>query len=312
MTAPDLTVIVVSFNTRDLTLACLESLRAETRDVRFETIVVDNASSDGSADAVRARFPDVAVIEPGENLGFGRANNLAARQARGRRLLLLNSDTVVLDAAIDRLVAFADAHPDARIWGGRTLFGDGTLNPASCWGRPTPWSLFCRATGAARLLGNPAWCDAETLADWPRDTVRRVDVVSGCFFLVDRDLWEALDGFDPAFFMYGEELDLCLRARALGADPMVTPEAEIVHYGGRSDRVREDQTVRQFQAKARVYRKHWRGPAAWIGTRLLSVWALRRLLVDVALRAVRRGDAERLRTWRAVWRRRREWETAGA
>ena len=309
MSLPAVSIIIVNWNTRELTRACVESVIAETT-VPFEIILVDNDSSDGSSEALRAAFPQITVIDAGENLGFGRANNLAALEARSDRLLLLNSDTVVLNGAIDALVQFADQHPDARIWGGRTVFEDGALNPASCWGRPTPWSVFCRATGIARCLGNPTWCDSESLAQWSRDSVREVDVVSGCFFLIDRALWRTLDGFDPAFFMYGEELDLCLRAHQHGARPMITPDAEIIHYGGRSDTVREDQTVRQFEAKARVYRRHWSPTVAGLAVRMLDLWALRRLWVDRVLCAVGRGSRERLATWQAVWRRRGEWERA--
>src|SRR5688572_24667662 len=118
---PRVSILVISYNTREMTLDCLRSIAHETREPH-ELIVVDNSSSDGSADAIAAQFPDVRLRRPEKNLGFARANNVASTEARGDYLLLLNPDTVVLDRAIDRLVAFADANPDAGIWGGRTLY----------------------------------------------------------------------------------------------------------------------------------------------------------------------------------------------
>jgi hypothetical protein len=149
--SPAVSVLVVSYNTRAMTLDCLRSLAAETR-VPHEVIVVDNASTDGSAGAIAAEFPGVRLMAETVNHGFAGANNLAAARARGDYLLLLNPDTVVLDGAVDRLLAFARRRPEAGIWGGRTLYGDGRLNPASCWRRMTPWNLFCRASGADRPL----------------------------------------------------------------------------------------------------------------------------------------------------------------
>src|SRR5690606_35725860 len=121
--------------------------------------------------------------------------------------------------------------------------------------------VFCVATGLSSLFRGSSLFNPEGYGGWKRDTVREVDIVSGCFFLIRRELWERLGGFDPAFFMYGEEADLCLRARKLGARPMVTPEATIVHYGGASERVRADKMVRLLQAKALLIRRHW-GPVA--------------------------------------------------
>ncbi len=142
---------------------------------------------------------------------------LAAHHANGRYILLLNPDTVVLNGAIDKLVEFARLNPKARIWGGRTLFADGTLNPSSCWKRMTFWNQFCRATGLTGILLEYDLFNGEASAAGHRDNVRQVDIVSGCFFLIGRELWEALDGFDPDFFMYGEEADLCLRATGISA-----------------------------------------------------------------------------------------------
>ena len=131
---PLISIIVVSYNTCSLVLECLASVYRETT-VRFELIVVDNASSDGSADAIATHFPDVTLLAEKHNHGFAGAHRIAVRRSTGRYLLLLNPDTVVLDGAIDRLVEFAQRKTEAGIWGGRTYYGDGSLNPTSCWRR---------------------------------------------------------------------------------------------------------------------------------------------------------------------------------
>ena len=144
--APRVSILVISYNTRAMTLDCLRSLQAETT-VPHEVIIVDNASPDRSAEAIAAAFPAWRLIASKENLGFAKGNNVAAEAARGEYLLLLNPDTVILDGAVDKLVAFADRNPDAGIWGGRTLNADRTLNPLSAFADLSLWGLFCRASG---------------------------------------------------------------------------------------------------------------------------------------------------------------------
>jgi N-acetylglucosaminyl-diphospho-decaprenol L-rhamnosyltransferase len=149
---PTVSIIVVSYNTREQTIACLESVLAQTKNTSFELIVVDNASVDGSKEAIEQSVPSGRLIASTVNLGFAAANNLAAKHATGEYLLLLNPDTVILDDAIGKLVAFSRRYEDAQIWGGRTLFGDLTLNPSSCSRRMTIWNQFCRATGLGAAL----------------------------------------------------------------------------------------------------------------------------------------------------------------
>lgn len=253
--APDISILVVSYNTREMTLACLRSIGEQTREARHEVIVVDNASGDGSAEAIAAEFPQMHLIALEQNIGFARANNLAARHANGRRLLLLNPDTVVIERALDRLVAFADANPRAGIWGGRTLFADGTLNPTSCWGRMTLWNLLCRTVGLTAVFPGSELFNSEAYGDWQRDSVREVDIVTGCLLLIDRELWGRLEGFQDRYFMYGEEADLCLRARKRGATPLLDPAATIVHYGSASDT--GNKAVSVAAARMTLIREHW-------------------------------------------------------
>ncbi|MEQ8378792.1 glycosyltransferase family 2 protein [Parvibaculum sp.] len=306
---PAVTVIVVSYNTRALTLEALRSLLAETDMAAVEVIVVDNASADGSADAIAAEFPALKLLALAENIGFARANNLAAKTARGTYLLLLNPDTVVLERAVDRLIAFAGAHPQARIWGGRTLFADRTLNPASCWGRMTPWSLFCLASGLRALFPHSAVLDPEGMPDWKRDSVRHVDIVSGCFLLIERALWEELGGFDSGYFMYGEDADLCLRGKRLGAAPLICPDAAIVHYGGASEPVRADKMIRLLKARVTLMKDHWPSGLRPLGLLLFRLFPLPRMAGYRLAAAIRNkpSDRSQFETWQSIWRARREW-----
>jgi GT2 family glycosyltransferase len=306
-TPPLVSILVISYNTRAMTLECLRSVVAETT-VPHELIVVDNASPDGSAAAIAAAFPDIRLIASRENLGFAKGNNVAAREAKGDYILLLNPDTLVLEHAIDRIVAFAGRTPAAGIWGGRTLNGDRTLNPSSVFGRVTLWSLFCRASGLALIFRRSAFFNPEGIGAWDRGDEREVDVVQGSFFLIRRDLWERLGGFDPVFLMYGEEQDLCLRARAAGARPRMTPEATIVHYHGASSR-RAAREIMTLKAQVTLVRRHlppWQRPLALF---LLGFWPWSRMVSGDALARLsgRPGFSEAARMWGDVWRARADW-----
>ena len=306
---PALSVIIVSYNTREMTLACLRSIFEQAQSTNFEVILIDNASTDGSPEAVKASFPQVRLFAEETNHGFARGNNLAAMAAKGEYLLLLNPDTVVLDHALDRLLDFAIKMPDAGIWGGRTLFGDGSLNATSCWRRATLWGLFCRATGLSLQFPNCEILNPESYGSWQRDTVRRVDIVTGCLLMIERKSWEQLGGFSSDFFMYGEEADLCLRARALGFRPAVTPSAEIVHYGGASEPSRGGKLVKLFTAKVELVRRHFPYGQRRLGVFLMALWALSRYigfntLAHLSPSAARRAEAA---AWSELWQQRRIW-----
>ncbi|MCB1511026.1 MAG: glycosyltransferase family 2 protein [Hyphomicrobiaceae bacterium] len=309
-TRPVVSILVVNYNTREMTRACLDSVVRECSNIDYELILVDNDSSDGSAAALAAHPAVSRLLALTENIGFARANNLAAGHATGRFILLLNPDTVVLDRAIERLVRFAGCCPDAGIWGGRTVFADGRLNPSSCWGRMTVWNQFCRITGLTGLFRSSPLFNGEAYGNWQRDNVRSVDIVSGCFFLIERDFWRRLGGFDSAFFMYGEEADLCLRAQALGARPMLSPVATILHYGGASERSRAGKLIKLLAAKMTLIDRHFSPAARPIARLLLAGWPLTRWWA-AALRAhlapANSGHSATAAAWRETWQARARW-----
>lgn len=295
----DLSVVIVSYETRRLLDDCLRSVRSETKRPH-EVIVVDNASTDGSSEMVAERFPAVRLVEMEGNAGFARAANVGAALARGRYICLLNPDTVVLDQALDRLVAFAEENPAAGICGGRTLAADGRVDPRSCWAQPTLWSLFCFAFGLSTLFRRNRLFDPESMGRWERDTVRTVDIVTGCLLLARRDVWEALGGFDERFYMYGEDADLSLRAVAAGHRPAITPQAVITHYVGAASQTRADKGRLLLAGRITLIYEHWSTRRASVGRALI--------LTGIAVRALAFKLMRRPSSIRQVWRDRAIWK----
>jgi hypothetical protein len=300
--SPEVSIVVVTYQCKDEARACLASLYEATTDVSFEVIVLDNASDDGTAEMTRAEFPQVRVLALEENIGFGAGVNRAAEATSGEYLLLLNPDTVVHPGAVERLVAFARRHPEYGIYGGRTLNPDGTVNPGSCWRRPTVWSLACFALMLSSAFKRSRLFDPESLGGWQRDSVREVDIVTGCLLLIPRHRWNELGGFDTRFFMYGEDADLALRAADAGLRPIVTPDCVITHAVGASSKVRSDKLILLFQSKATLVRKHWTGAQRQVGLGLLWLGVgLRALVANVTPRAGRQSG------WSQVWGARQRW-----
>lgn len=300
--SPDVSILIVTYRCRDAARACLASLQG-AGDGSQEIVVLDNASGDGTVEMVRSEFPGVRLIASEENLGFALGVNRAADEARGEYLLLLNPDTEAHEGAVENLLAFARAHPEHGLYGGRTLDPDGTVNPGSCWGAPTLWSLFCFATLLTSAFKRTRLFDPESLGGWKRDTVREVDIVTGCLLLAPRSLWQELGGFDTRFFMYGEDADLSLRAKALGYRPAITPDAVVTHEIGVSSSTREDKLMLLFRGKATLLRKHWHGPRRRLGLFLLAAGLWPRSLLSSLKGRGRAGPSP----WTQVWRNRRDW-----
>lgn len=303
----DLSIIIISYNTKEMTLACLKSVFEQTKGISFEVIVLDNNSQDNSAEEIAADFPQIKLLALKENLGFAGGNNIATKEAAGEYILLINPDTVVLDGAIQNLFQFAKENPTAGVWGGRTLFGDKTLNPASCWRKTLLWEIFCRSFMLTSFFPNSFVFNTGSYGGWDRSTVRQVDIVSGCFFMLKRELWEKLSGFSPEFFMYGEEADLCLRAHKLGAKPMVTPDATIIHYGGASETVLTDKMIKLLKAKRLLMKNHWSGWKYGLGIMIFRLYPFNRLLVSKTIGLFKKSFRKNSDVWQELWQRRKEW-----
>jgi GT2 family glycosyltransferase len=250
-----ITVIIVSYNTRQMTLECLRTLYANVGAATAEVFVVDNASTDGSADAIRDAFPQVRLIRNQKNQGFGPANNQAIRLASGTYICLLNSDAFPLPHAIERLIAYMDAHPKAAIVGPRLLNGDGSLQ-RSCHRFPSPWRATCEY-----LLLTAAFPRSGLVGDyrtWSHDSEREVDFVIGACMLVRRAAIEVVGLFDEDFFFYSEETDWCRRFQKCGWKICFTASAEVSHLNGASGAAQPDAVFNEFRrAQERFIRKHY-------------------------------------------------------
>ncbi|HEY8333377.1 MAG TPA: glycosyltransferase family 2 protein [Tardiphaga sp.] len=302
--AAEVAVLIVSYNTEDLLRESLHSVYEQRGTLRQQVIVVDNGSVDRSVDMIRNEFPEVELIDAKENLGFARGVNLAATRANAEFLLLLNPDTVVLDRALERLVQFARSNPGHGLYGGRALKRDGSNELSSCWALPTVWSMTCFALGLSTAFRHSRWFDPEAMAEWQRDSVREVGIITGCLLLAPSDAWRKLGGFDERYFMYGEDADLAFRARQAGFSPIICPDACIVHDVGKASATRAGKLLLLFKGKSTLARDHFGG---W-----RQQLVLLELLVGVGLRALlgriklRPGRAE-ADPWGTVWRERRDW-----
>ena len=234
-TAIDVSIVVVAWNVRQLVYDCLKSVYDETEGIRFEVIYVDNASEDGSVEMVAKEFPQVKIIENQENEGFIKANNRAIRISKGRYVLLLNSDTIVLDNAIAKMIAFADKHPDSGAVGCKVLNPDRTLQ-RSCFMFPSILNMFLSATYLYKIFPRSRFFGREMMTWWDFDDVREVEAVCGCSSLVRREAIDQVGLMDESYFFYGDDPDWCYRFKKHGWKNYFTPEARIIHYGGATTR----------------------------------------------------------------------------
>ncbi len=296
----DVSIVIVNWNTRDILRDCLRTIYEQTRSVDFEVIVVDNASQDGSPEMVRSDYPQAMLLANGTNVGYAAANNQGIRAAHGRYLLVLNSDTLILDGAIDRMVEFADAHPRAGVLGCRVCNPDGTLQP-TCFMFPSIFNSFLSAFYLNKLFPRSRLFGREAMSWWDRNDVREVQVVTGCFMLIRK---EALDGvglMDERFFMYAEETDWCYRFGKAGWQVMFTPAAQIIHLGGQSTAQKPAEMIVQLRISIlRFVGKHHGAIARWcVALNMMLFFAIRipiwfvmrllqpekRKLADVRMRA---------------------------
>ena len=315
---PDLSVVVVNYNVCTFLEQALRSVEQAGAGLAVETFVVDNGSADGSAEMVRARFPDVRLVANEENVGFAKANNQAIREARGRHVLLLNPDTIVQEDTFHALLRFMAAHPEAGAVGCKILNPDGTFAPESRRAFPSPAVALYRLAGLSRLFPRSRRFGRYNLTYLPEDAIAEVDALSGSCMLVRRSaLYGAreeggekreegcsaeppeahkapsppspfplpLTGaglLDEDFFMYGEDLDWCYRIQQAGWKIYYTPETQIIHYKGESTKKGELRYVRLFYgAMLQFAEKHFeRGPARHLA------WLLRLGIVAHAAGAV--------------------------
>jgi GT2 family glycosyltransferase len=229
----DVSIVIVSFNTRDVTRECLAHVRKHAAAVRHEVLVVDNASVDGSADMVAAEFPEAHLIRSDENRGFAGGNNPAMKIARGRYILLLNSDAFLSAGALEKTLQYLDDHPNIGVLGCKLTDPDGTMQ-ASARMLPGPLNKILHITGLAARFPGSKFFGRVDYTWWDHSEPRTVGWVVGAFFLIRRETMANIGVLDERYFLYFEEIDYCLTARRARWEVVFYPHAEIVHIGGQS------------------------------------------------------------------------------
>jgi GT2 family glycosyltransferase len=287
--------VIICWNDRLVIEECLASIFRTTTGIEFEVIVSDNGSTDGSAAYIRRTFPQAKVIENGANLGFAKGNNAGIRVSKGEYVLILNPDTIIHDGTLQRLVGFADRHPEAGAFGCRVLNPDGSdQRPAL----PLP-TIHTTLLAALCLRWPGRFVDALTpdiYPGWDGWTEREIGRQSGCCILIRRDLLLRLNGFDEQFFYHFEETDLCRRIWKSGSKILFFPGAEITHLGGQSvGRFPVRFALETYRSQYRYFFKHF-GPQGAIRSRRIALLHIGlRWLGYRALSVVRPSEALRNR-----------------
>jgi GT2 family glycosyltransferase len=300
----DLSVVIVSFNTRDLLRQCLQTVEREAETIPYETIVIDNASRDGSAEMVADEFPAVRLIRSDKNLGFAAANNRGFAIARGRYVALLNSDAFPQPGALRRSIEHMDSQPQVGVGGGRIVGSDGSLQPSARM-FPSPLNDLIIMTGLAsrypksRLWGRPDRTWANQLEP------AAVDWIPGAYMVIRREVLDQVGHFDERFFLYYEEVDLCRRVKAAGYPIWYWPDIVTVHIGSESAKTiaEKPKAVPNFQlalwrmrAELLYYRKHHSRFGAWSAAAVETSWnRIRALRNTLAASVSRLAKAEESR-----------------
>jgi GT2 family glycosyltransferase len=310
----DVSIVIVSFNTCAVLRECLRSVDREAGSLRIQVIVVDNASSDDSPSMVSQEFPDVVLIRSQVNLGFGRANNLGFESAHGRFIVLLNSDAFLDEGSLERSVAHMEANPKAGLCGGRLIGRDGALQPSARM-FPTVVNDLIVLSGLAaryprsRFFGrfDRTWANELDAAE--------VDWVPGAYSMIRAEALAAAGPFDPRFFLYYEEVDLCRRIKQKGYSVWYWPDISVVHLGGESSRQVSSLelsrsgaqlTLWRMRSMLLYYRKHYVA-GAFFAMLLETVWywlqsQRRRKSRDPDLRARARTDRLMVSMMSQAWR----------
>ncbi len=254
----DLSIIIVNYNVKEFVKNLLSSIEKAKSSHSIEVIIVDNNSTDGSSEILAKDYPQYLIIVNKENVGFGKANNQALEIAQGKFILLINPDTIVREDTFNKLIEFFNKNPRAGMVGCKVLNPDGTLQLACRRSYPTPWVSFCKAVGLSTLFPKSKLFAKYNLTYLPENEINEVDAISGAFMMFRREVYDKIGGFDPRFFMYGEDLDLCYRTQKAGFEVYYVPATEIIHYKGESTkRSSIDETRIFYDAMHLFVKKHF-------------------------------------------------------
>lgn len=274
-----LSIIIVNWNGLDVLKGCLESVYEQTKNLDFEVIVVDNNSSDGSVAMVEELFPQVILIACDENNGFAKGNNIGSEAAKGEYLLYLNSDTIVLDGALNKCFDYIDSREDVDIFSCRMLNKDQSLQP-NCSKYPSILNMIIFVTGLYRVFPKSTFFGRENMTWFDYKDEMEVEVICGCFMFIRRKCYESVGGMDERFFMYSEEVDWCYRFNRFGYRIHYWPGADIIHLGGASAvHLGSERAVIKDESTVKYMKKNWGPIRASLGYSLLIFFYLSRLPV---------------------------------
>ena len=271
-----LSIVIVSWNTKDLLRNCLTSIYDQAFPHDFETWVVDNFSKDGSALMVENDFPQVKLVKNLDNVGFAKANNQAISMAQGEYILLLNPDTILNKDALVNLVDYLKQDPSVGAVGSKLLNADGSLQ-TSCYPAPTLFREFWRMFYLDKFFALGIY----KMENWNQLAPRQVDVLMGASLMVRGTLLHKLSGFDESYYIYSEEVDLCYRIRKAGFDIHWVPSSEVTHFGGQSTKqVANKMFLQLYQSKIQYFRKNYGVLSAIIYKIILLMASMVRFVVS--------------------------------
>jgi len=255
---PKISVIIVNYNVKEYLEQALLSIKKALVGISYEIFVVDNASVDGSVPYIRKKFPDIQIIENKENLGFGRANNLALKEAKGEYVVLINPDTVVQENTFVELLRFFESHPDASAATCKIINPDGSFSVDCRHNIPTPMVAFWKVTGLSRLFPKSKVFGRYNLTYLDPDQIYPVPAISGSFMMIRKNVLDEIGYFDEQFFMYCEDIDLCYRIHKADHKIYYVPTTQIIHYKGESTKKdRLDYVITFNKALYQFFKKHY-------------------------------------------------------
>lgn len=273
----DLSIIIVSYNTKDFLKNCINSIVENAKNISYEIIVVDNASTDGSVENIKRK--DIKIITNEENLGFSKANNIGVKASdRSRYVLFLNSDTLMQKGTIEEIIDFMDKHKDTGAATCKLIMPNGKIDDASHRGFPTPWNAFCHFSGLEKLFPKNKLFAGYSLGWKDLEKTHEIDALAGAFMLVRREAGEEVKWWDEDYFFYGEDIDFCYILKSKGWKIYYVPAVSIIHFKGVSggiknvskqittanEETKKIATKWRFKAMRIFYKKHYQQKYPWI------------------------------------------------
>jgi len=280
----DLSIIIVSYNTREFLKECIASIVKNVKKISYEIIIIDNASTDGTAESIK--YKNIKMILNKGNVGFSRANNQGIKASQeSRYVLFLNPDTVIQDQTIEKMLEFMDAHKDVGASTCKLVMTNGKIDDATHRGFPTPWNAFSHFSGLEKLFPKSKLFAGYSLGWMNFNSVHRIDVLAGAFMLVRRIAGDEVKWWDEDYFFYGEDIDFCYMLKQKGWKIYYVPSVSIIHYKGvsggikavskeittASKETKKRATKSRFSAMRIFYKKHYEKKYPWIVNLMVNV-----------------------------------------